>query len=284
MVIRQHHADLCSYLLYIVETSLSPRTLQPLSTSGTRVWLSFSGGRRLRRGCRDLGVSPCCLRLLRLREWLTSASDMVCSGSDLRCFERRCACGIDKLLVGHVRPPAVSGGELLCVSSWSAWRSPMVVVQFVPPGLCGSALVSYLWSASATSLGPGTPHPSNQNGIGGCVLLRLLLFSNNPSAWVRHLRAVNGSGLVCGVSVRLRVLSVASDLFTSEGCLSSDLSSLYEFMVRWVYTVPVDCNGGGNLRRKILNDGIVGLRLLLVLPMVSIFWLALGSGSDSSLG
>ncbi|CAN7012940.1 unnamed protein product, partial [Brassica oleracea var. botrytis] len=90
----------------------------------------------------------------------------------------------------------------------------------------------------------GTPHPSNQNGIGGCVLLRLLLFSNNPSAWVRHLRAVNGSGLVCGVSVRLRVLSVASDLFTSEGCLSSDLSSLYEFMVRWVYTVPVDCNGG----------------------------------------
>ncbi|CDY61484.1 BnaCnng37870D [Brassica napus] len=170
--------------------------------------------------------------------------------------------------------------------SFSACRvgGPGSPVPFVPPGLCGSALVSYLWSASATSLGPGTPHPSNQNSIGGCVLLRLLLFSNNPSAWVRHLRAVNGSGLVCGVSVRLRVLSVASDLFTSEGCLSSDLSSLYEFMVRWVYTVPVDCNGGGNLRRKILNDGIVGLRLLLVLPMVSIFWLALGSGSDSSLG
>ncbi|KAL0837300.1 hypothetical protein Bca101_089190 [Brassica carinata] len=66
----------------------------------------------------------------------------------------------------------------------------------------------------------------------------------------------------------LRVLSVASDLFPSEGCLSSDLSSLYEFMVRWVYTVPVDCNGGGNLRRKMLNDGIVGLRLLLVPPML----------------
>ncbi|CAN6803731.1 unnamed protein product, partial [Brassica oleracea] len=90
----------------------------------------------------------------------------------------------------------------------------------------------------------GAPHPSNQNGIGGCGLLRLLLFSNNPSAWVRHLRAVNGSGLVCGVSVRLRVLSVASDLFPSEGCTSSDLSSLYEFTVRWMYTVPVDCNGG----------------------------------------
>ncbi|CAN6976391.1 unnamed protein product [Brassica oleracea var. botrytis] len=162
--------------------------------------------------------------------------------------------------------------------------SPVVVVQFVPPGLCGSALVSYLWSASATSLAPEAPHPSNQNGIGGCSLLRLLLFSNNPSAWVCHLRAVNGSGLVCGVSARLRVLSVASDLFPSKGCPSSDLSSLYEFTVRWVYTVPVDCNGGGNLRRKILNDGIVGLRLLLVQPMVSIFWLALGSGSDSSLG
>ncbi|CAG7862127.1 unnamed protein product, partial [Brassica rapa] len=172
----------------------------------------------------------------------------------------------------------------LGVSFSAAWRSPVVVVRFVPPGLCGSALVSYLWSASATSLAPGAPHPSNQNGIGGCGLLRLSLFSNNPSAWVRHLRAVNGSGLVCGVSVRLRVLSVASDLFPSEGCPCSDLSSLYEFTVRWVYTVPVDCNGGGNLRRKILNDGIVGLRLLLVPPMVSIFWLALGSGSDSSLG
>ncbi|CAN7112952.1 unnamed protein product [Brassica rapa subsp. narinosa] len=169
------------------------------------------------------------------------------------------------------------GFSLVCLS-------PVVVVRFVPPGLCGSALVSYLWSASATSLAPGAPHPSNQNGIGGCGLLRLLLFSNNPSAWVRHLRAVNGSGLVCGVSVRLRVLSVASDLFPSEGCPCSDLSSLYEFTVRWVYTVPVDCNGGGNLRRKILNDGIVGLRLLLVPPMVFIFWLALGSGSDSSLG
>ncbi|CAN6929896.1 unnamed protein product, partial [Brassica oleracea] len=88
-------------------------------------------------------------------------------------------------------------------------------------------------------LSPRSSSPSNQNGIGGCGLLRLLLFSNNPSAWVRHLRAVNGS---------------------------------------------VDCNGGGNLRRKILNDGIVGLRLLLVPPMVSIFWLSLGSGSDSSLG
>ncbi|CAN6919193.1 unnamed protein product [Brassica oleracea] len=128
---------------------------------------------------------------------------------------------------------------------------PGLPVPFVPPGLCGSALVSYLWSASATSLASGAPHPSNQNGIGGCVLLRLLLFSNNPSAWVRHLRAVNGSGLVCGVSVRLRVLSVASDLFPSEGCTSSDLSSLYEFTVRWMYTVPVDCNGGGNLRRMI---------------------------------
>ncbi|WZZ66108.1 hypothetical protein YC2023_077478 [Brassica napus] len=57
-------------------------------------------------------------------------------------------------------------------------------------------------------LSPRSSSPSNQNGIGGCGLLRLLLFSNNPSAWVRHLRAVNGSGLVCGVSVRLRVLSV----------------------------------------------------------------------------
>ena len=166
----------------------------------------------------------------------------------------------------------------------TVWRSPVVVVQFVPPGLCGSALVSYLWSASATSLALGAPHPSNQNGIGGCGLLRLLLFSNNPSDWLRHLRAVNGSGLVCGVSVRLWVLSVASDLFPSEGCPSSDLSSLYEFTVRWVYTVPVECNGGGNLRRKPLNDGIIGLRLLLVPPVVSSSMMSLDSCSDSSLG
>ncbi|KAF3512403.1 hypothetical protein F2Q69_00001222 [Brassica cretica] len=166
----------------------------------------------------------------------------------------------------EARAASISSSSVMFVLQ-RAWRSLVVVVQFVPPGLCGSTLVSYLWSASATSLAPGAPHPSNQNGIGGCSLLRLLLFSNNPSAWVRHLRAVNGSGLVCGVSARLRVLSVASDLFPSEGCPSFDLSSLYEFTVRWVHTVPVDCNGGGNLRRKILNDGIVGLRLLLVQPM-----------------
>ncbi|KAF3511185.1 hypothetical protein F2Q69_00008794 [Brassica cretica] len=39
--------------------------------------------------------------------------------------------------------------------------------------------------------------------------------------------------------------------------------------VRWMYTVPVECNGDGNLRRKPLNDGIVGPRLLLVPPVVS---------------
>ncbi|KAG5392570.1 hypothetical protein IGI04_022533 [Brassica rapa subsp. trilocularis] len=57
-----------------------------------------------------------------------------------------------------------------------------------------------------------------------------------------------------------------------------------EATVRRVYTVPVDCKGGGNLRCKILNDGIVGLRLLLVPPVVSIFLAYFGFGLSFSLG
>lgn len=91
-------------------------------------------------------------------------------------------------------------------------------------------------------------------------------------------------GRVRGVFVRLCFPSVVSDLFLSEDCPSFDLSSLYENAIRWVYTVLMDCKGGGNLRRKILNDGIVGLRLLLVPPVVSIFWFTLGLGLDSLLG
>lgn len=54
-------------------------------------------------------------------------------------------------------------------------------------------------------------------------------------------------------------------------------------MVKWVYTVPVECNGGGNLWRNLLNDDIVSLRLFLVPPMVSFILHALCSWLDSSL-
>ncbi|KAG5389235.1 hypothetical protein IGI04_030776 [Brassica rapa subsp. trilocularis] len=58
----------------------------------------------------------------------------------------------------------------------------------------------------------------------------------------------------------------------------------FPVMVKWVYTVPVECNGGGNLRRNLLNDGIVSLRLFLVPPVVSFILPALWSWLDSSLG
>ncbi|CAN6876551.1 unnamed protein product [Brassica oleracea] len=47
--------------------------------------------------------------------------------------------------------------------------------------------------------------------------------------------------------------------------------------------VLVECNGGDNLRRKLLNDGIVGLRLFLVPLVVSFIKLALGPWLGSSL-
>ncbi|WZZ68484.1 hypothetical protein YC2023_079854 [Brassica napus] len=42
---------------------------------------------------------------------------------------------------------------------------------------------------------------------------------------------------------------------------------LYGFLVKWVYTVPVDGLEGGNLRERLLNDGIAGLCHYLV-PLV----------------
>ncbi|CAF2180011.1 unnamed protein product [Brassica napus] len=65
-------------------------------------------------------------------------------------------------------------------------------------------------------------------------------------------------------------------------CPSTDQHSL-RVVVKWVYTVPVECNGGGNLWRKLLNDGIVGLRLFFVPSVVSFILPALGSWFDSSL-
>ena len=58
--------------------------------------------------------------------------------------------------------------------------------------------------------------------------------------------------------------------FVSSGGLSvfRSVTSIWS-PVRWVYTVLVECNGGGILRRKPSNDGIVGLRLLLVPSVVS---------------
>ncbi|CAN6972291.1 unnamed protein product [Brassica rapa subsp. trilocularis] len=78
-------------------------------------------------------------------------------------------------------------------------------------------------------------HPSNQNGGSGCGLLRPSLFSNN----------------------------LFNMVFVSRERVSAQV---------WVYTVPVECKRGGNLWRKLLNDGIVVSRLLLVPPVVSIFW------------
>ncbi|CAN6817650.1 unnamed protein product, partial [Brassica oleracea] len=75
-------------------------------------------------------------------------------------------------------------------------------------------------------------HPSNQNGGSGCGLVRPSLFSIN----------------------------LFTIVFVSRERVSARV---------WVYTVPVECKGDGNLWRKLLNDVS---RLLLVPPVVSIFW------------
>ncbi|CAF2125608.1 unnamed protein product, partial [Brassica rapa] len=58
------------------------------------------------------------------------------------------------------------------------------------------------------------------------------------------------------------------DCATPEVVYLSSLIVLYGLLVKWVYTVPVDRLEGGNLRQRLLNDGIAGLCHYLVLVVV----------------
>nr|VDC68423.1 unnamed protein product [Brassica rapa] len=68
-------------------------------------------------------------------------------------------------------------------------------------------------------------------------------------------------------------MAIGSRVTNSPDCATPEvvyLSSpivLYGLLVKWVYTVPVDRLEGGNLRERLLNDGIAGLCHYLV-PLV----------------
>ena len=74
-------------------------------------------------------------------------------------------------------------------------------------------------------------------------------------------------------------MAIGSRVTNSPVCATPEvvyLSSpivLYGFLVKWVYTVPVDGLEGGNLRERLLNDGIAGLcHYLVPLVVVSVGW------------
>lgn len=76
---------------------------------------------------------------------------------------------------------------------------------------------------------------------------------------------------------------MASNLFPPKNCLS--ICYIYmRFQLDECIRSQWIAKEGGNLMGKMMNDGIVGLRLLLVPSVVSIFWYVLGSGLDTSLG
>ncbi|KAF3547650.1 hypothetical protein DY000_02009284 [Brassica cretica] len=105
---------------------------------------------------------------------------------------------------------------------------------------------------------PVTKTCFSEHGGACCAVKRLV---GLVSFW----RCLVVNEAVCGAGVM--ALLVALALAHASVCSRhpSDLC----VAVRWMYTVPVECNGDGNLRRKPLNDGIVGPRLLLVPPVVS---------------
>ena len=111
-------------------------------------------------------------------------------------------------------------------------------------------------------------HPANLSGNGVVAYSVSWLFSNNCSFNVSCLESCLRLLWICGEIVRLQALGLALVESPPEGCPFFDLSTLYGLRV---YTVPVECNGGGNLQRKPLNDDIVGSQVLLVPPVVSLF-------------
>ncbi|KAL0875892.1 hypothetical protein Bca101_025597 [Brassica carinata] len=162
------------------------------------------------------------------------------------------------------------------------------LVPFLPPlwrqeaceTACGVGVLSLSIQVSG-GVGPSVPRVLWLRVGEGLALVAQICLSSRSSSpfrskWFRWLWPARL--LLCSNNL-------SNFVFVARGWLSVFRSVLLcEDTVRWVYTVPVDCKGGGNVHRKILNDGIVGLRLLLVPPVVSIFWPTLNLGSNSSLG
>ncbi|KAG5384112.1 hypothetical protein IGI04_035582 [Brassica rapa subsp. trilocularis] len=181
-----------------------------------------------------------------------------------------CAALSSSSLVSCSSSGVASGGIRGCLLSWSSefrhlrsacgfhgWRRRRFASLWSLVAACW-CLASSGSSQFVCGSGMGC-HPSNQNGGSGCGPLRPSLFSNNLFN-------------IVFVS-RERVSAQCGFGFVSSGGLSGS-RSVYSIWVavRWVYTVSVECKGGGNIWRKLLNDGIVVSRLLLVPSVVSIFW------------
>ncbi|KAF3612220.1 hypothetical protein DY000_02047030 [Brassica cretica] len=161
------------------------------------------------------------------------------------------------------------------------------------------------WSPSVCLEAPGG-FPVLQVGSPSVVTRAALSYSltfslfSGVASGDEQVVAARGASTVAEASVRLSVFplwlrvvwckSWTASVKYGVGFVSSGGLSVYRSVfsigvaVRWVYTVPVECNGGGNLRHKPLNDGIVGSRLLLVPPVVSSSAPAVDSCLDSLLG
>ncbi|KAL0886443.1 hypothetical protein Bca101_010426 [Brassica carinata] len=177
--------------------------------------------------------------------WSTKKQIWVCGG----CGRLRTAststvsnlspsCSLLVSVVSGVASVCCASGRVLCLSAFSVVLSPCSLVV----AACGASSVAE--ASVRLSVFPG----------GSALVLELLRY---------------GSSGILGALVGQRVSEFGYG-FVSSGGLSVYRSVFSIWVaVRWVYTVTVECNGGGNLRCNPLNDGIVGLRLLLVPPGAS---------------
>ncbi|WZZ46262.1 hypothetical protein YC2023_042521 [Brassica napus] len=170
----------------------------------------------------------------------SNASDLVspaffpCAWSSPPSVEA-CAALSSSSLVSCSSSGVASGGVRGCLLSWSSEfcrlrQGLCLSVLFVVPLVC-SPLVQRVW---VSWMAEASVHFSVVPG--GIVLVFGFLWFVSVRLWLRE---------------------------SQIGCV------LWCDTVRWVYTVPVECKGDGNLWRKLLNDVS---RLLLVPPVVSIFW------------
>ncbi|KAL0734409.1 hypothetical protein Bca4012_010619 [Brassica carinata] len=168
------------------------------------------------------------------------------------------SCSLLVSVVSGVASVCCASGRVLCLSAFSVVLSPCSLVV----AACGASSVAE--ASVRLSVFPG----------GSALVLELLRYVKF-SLLLRSLLCTPqiewcyGSSGILGALVGQRVSEFGYG-FVSSGGLSVYRSVFSIWVaVRWVYTVTVECNGGGNLRCNPLNDGIVGLRLLLVPPGAS---------------
>ncbi|KAF2538260.1 hypothetical protein F2Q68_00019846 [Brassica cretica] len=174
-------------------------------------------------------------------------------------------CRVLRAVVRSSEPPAlVSPCSSLCISvvsgrvtrSSSRFRSGAPSVDLEGFGVVGGArgrrcLIVPL-SSSCLELQSGWAPSSPHGGSGGSAL-----------RYSCSLTVVVGSLDLFRMAIGSRVTN-SPDRTTPEVVYLSSPIVLYGLLVKWVYTVPVDGLEGGNLRERLLNDGIAGLCHCLV--------------------